>query len=72
MSQTSAFAVRHYWLNWRSEMIDQKMTMPKTIKIEKHLTICELEQRYRQAKLGTEKIHYQVIWLFPQVHFRQF
>lgn len=37
--------------------------MPKTIKIEKHLTICELEQRYRQAKLGTEKIHYQVIWL---------
>lgn len=37
--------------------------MPKLITIEEHLTLEELEQRYRNAREVTEKIHYQTIWL---------
>ena len=37
--------------------------MPKLIRIEEHLTLEELEQRYRNAREVTEKIHYQTIWL---------
>ncbi len=40
--------------------------MPSTIKIEPHLSLDELEQGYRKAKQGIEKIHYQVIWLLAQ------
>lgn len=37
--------------------------MPKLVTIEKHLTVEQLEQRYRNVREVTEKIHYQVIWL---------
>jgi hypothetical protein len=37
--------------------------MPKRISIEPHLSLPELEQRYRQASYPVEKSHYQIIWL---------
>ena len=40
--------------------------MPKRIQIAQHLPIEELEQRYRQAKDGVERSHYQIIWLLAQ------
>lgn len=40
--------------------------MPKRIAIEPHLSIEELEIRYRQAKDTVEKTHYQIIWLLAK------
>ncbi len=40
--------------------------MPKRISIEPHLSIEELEQRYRQGKDPIERSHYQIIWLLAQ------
>jgi transposase len=40
--------------------------MPKRIVIEPHLTIEELEARYRRAKDSVERSHYQIIWLLAQ------
>ena len=40
--------------------------MPKRISIITHLTIDELEQRYRQASHPIERSHYQIIWLLAQ------
>lgn len=37
--------------------------MPKRISIEPHLSLSELEQRYRQAKDPVARSHYQIIWL---------
>lgn len=37
--------------------------MPKLVTIENHLTVEQLEQRYRYARQVTEKIHYQIVWL---------
>ena len=37
--------------------------MPKRISLQPHLSVTELEQRYRQAKDGIAKSHYQIIWL---------
>ncbi len=37
--------------------------MPKGISIEPHLSLTELEQRYRQAKDAVERSHHQIIWL---------
>lgn len=37
--------------------------MPKGMSIEPHLSLTELEQRYRQAKDGVQRSHYQIIWL---------
>jgi transposase len=37
--------------------------MPKRLSIEPHLSLTELEQRYRQSKDAVEKSHYQIIWL---------
>ncbi|NES63934.1 MAG: hypothetical protein F6K24_00880 [Okeania sp. SIO2D1] len=37
--------------------------MPKLVTIENHFTVEQLEQRYRNAREVTEKIHYQTIWL---------
>ena len=37
--------------------------MLKRISIDPHLSLTELEQRYRQAKDAMEKSHYQIIWL---------
>jgi hypothetical protein len=40
--------------------------MPKRISVATHLSIEELEQRYRQAKDGIESRQYQIIWLVAQ------
>ncbi len=40
--------------------------MPKRITIEEHLSLDELEQRYRQAKDPVERSHYQIVWLLAQ------
>jgi transposase len=40
--------------------------MPKRITIEPHLTLEELEARYRRAKDSVERSHYQIIWLLAQ------
>lgn len=40
--------------------------MPKRITISTHLSLDELEQRYRQAKDPIERSHYQIIWLLAQ------
>lgn len=40
--------------------------MPKRIQIAPHLSVDELEQRYRQAQDGVESRHYQIIWLLAQ------
>ena len=37
--------------------------MPKRITIEPHLSVEELEKRYRQGKEPIERSHYQIIWL---------
>jgi hypothetical protein len=37
--------------------------MPKRITIARHLSLNELENRYRQAKDPVERSHYQIIWL---------
>lgn len=37
--------------------------MPKRITIASHLSLEELERRYRQAKEPIERSHYQIIWL---------
>lgn len=34
--------------------------MPKCLQITPHLSVEELEQRYRQAKDGVERSHYQI------------
>lgn len=40
--------------------------MPKRICLTPHLTIEELEQRYRQAPTLIERAHYQILWLLAQ------
>jgi transposase len=40
--------------------------MPKRITIEPHLSLEELERRYRQAKEPVERTHYQMIWLLAK------
>ena len=40
--------------------------MPKRIRITPHLSVKELEQRYRQATGAVERSHYQIIWLLAQ------
>lgn len=37
--------------------------MPRRITIEPHLSLDELEQRYRRAKDAVERSHYQIVWL---------
>lgn len=37
--------------------------MPRRITIEPHLSLEELERRYRQAKEPVRRTHYQIIWL---------
>ena len=36
--------------------------VPRQIQIEPHLSVAELEQRYRQARDVIERTHYQIIW----------
>jgi transposase len=40
--------------------------MPKRISVAAHLSLEELEKRYRQAKDGIESRQYQIIWLIAQ------
>lgn len=40
--------------------------MPKRITIKSHLSLDELETRYRQASDPVERSHYQIIWLLAQ------
>jgi len=40
--------------------------MPKCLTIEPHLSVKELEVRYRQAKEPIERTRYQIMWLLAQ------
>ena len=40
--------------------------MPNRITIKAHLSLEELEKRYRQAQEGVERTHYQIIWLLAK------
>ena len=40
--------------------------MPKTIKLESHLSSEELENRYRKARDSVLRSHYQIPWLISQ------
>ena len=40
--------------------------MPKTIKLEPHLSSEELERRYRKAKDPVLRSHYQIVWLISE------
>src|SRR3712207_7249548 len=40
--------------------------MPKTIKLEPHLTSEELENRYRKAHDPVLRTHYQILWLISE------
>jgi hypothetical protein len=40
--------------------------MPKRMTLAPHLSIDELEQRYRQAKELIQQSHYQIFWLLAQ------
>jgi transposase len=40
--------------------------MPKTIKLEPHLSSKELENRYRKAKDPVLRSHYQILWLISE------
>jgi DNA-binding response OmpR family regulator len=40
--------------------------MPKRITIAPHVSVEELEKRYRQAKDPLERSDYQIIWLLAQ------
>lgn len=40
--------------------------MPRRITIQPHLSLEELEARYRGAKDAIERTHYQIIWLLAQ------
>lgn len=42
--------------------------MSRHITLTPHLTVQELETRYRRASDGTERSHWQIIWLLAQGH----
>lgn len=42
--------------------------MSRHIKLTPHLTVEELEARYRRASDGIERSHWQIIWLLAQGH----
>ncbi len=42
--------------------------MSRHIKLAAYLTVEELAQGYRQARDGTERSHWQIIWLLAQGH----
>ena len=42
--------------------------MSRQIKLTPHFTVEELEARYRRASDGTERSHWQIIWLLAQGH----
>ncbi|CAA9571815.1 hypothetical protein AVDCRST_MAG81-1705 [uncultured Synechococcales cyanobacterium] len=40
-------------------MLHLSLVMPKRITLAEHLSVDELEQRYRQAQAGTQRSHYR-------------
>ena len=40
--------------------------MPRQIKLTDHLSVAELEQRYRQAVAAVTRSHFQILWLLAQ------
>lgn len=42
--------------------------MPRHIRLTTNLGVAELEQRYRSAREGVERSHWQIIWLLAQGH----
>jgi transposase len=40
--------------------------MPRRLKLEPHLSLEELETRYRQSKDALERTHYQTLWLLAK------
>ncbi|HIK12948.1 MAG TPA: helix-turn-helix domain-containing protein [Oscillatoriaceae cyanobacterium M33_DOE_052] len=42
--------------------------MPKRITIKTHISLSELESRYRKAKDPVERSHYQIIWLLARLY----
>lgn len=40
--------------------------MPKRLTLQPHLSMEELEQRYRQTKDSVERSHYQILWLLAK------
>lgn len=42
--------------------------MPKSIEIAPHLSVADLETRYRQCRDPVERSHYQIIWLLAQAY----
>jgi transposase len=42
------------------------MGMPRRIKLTTKLSVDELERRYRSASEGTERSHWQLLWLLAQ------
>ena len=40
--------------------------MPKYLEVASHLSVGELETRYRQSKQITERNHYHIVWLMAQ------
>jgi transposase len=42
--------------------------MSRQIKLTPHLSVEELETRYRRTRDGTERSHWQIIWLLAQGH----
>jgi hypothetical protein len=40
--------------------------MPRRIKLTTNLSVADLERRYRGAREGMERTHWQIIWLLAQ------
>jgi transposase len=40
--------------------------MPRTVKLEDHLSVEELKTRYREARDPVERSHYQILWLLAR------
>ena len=53
-------SLNHMEINWNDYIY---LKMPKRLSIEPHLSLAELEQRYRQSKDAVDRSHYQIIWL---------
>ena len=49
----------------RVEEVKEKI-MGRAMKVEPHLTLEELEERYRKSSDGIERSHWQIIWLLKQ------
>jgi transposase len=60
------YYVRQITHNIKKGIVTDERVMPKRITIKPHLSIEELEMRYRRAKDSVERTHYQIIWLLAK------